>query len=621
MTRMLAPFRALWSLLFGPVFQKEVYVSGRRVSTYYIRAAVALLLFVVLIIACIPLVFESVQGGVVELQSSQRLATALTGVVIGFDFAILMLFTPILMVPSVMEEVMKRTLPALLTTPISAAEIVLGKLLGRGINLVVLAFIPIPILLVLRTMGGVPGDVIVSAVALLVSATILTGSLSILVSVWARKPGSGILASFIFFIALQGFPPLLLALLSQKWRIIRVPEDIIASASVFSSLGFTLVEKLGGETIPGIPTSHLWINNSLYNLGIAAILIAFAVLMLRRVMRRESAGLTLNAADTGADALVVPASENERPPARVVVLDQRDQRVVGDQPVFWREIRQPVFAKRKHFVIAIIAVVCLLGLIFFLGSDSPGDALQVAMGITLILTLLGSAVLTTGSIGAERDSQTWDVLLTTSISANEILWGKFLGILKRQAIVPLLGMLFMAIIGAMLLETVHLREMLIWLCYTIGPIFFFSATGVFFSLLCRKSTVAAVWNLLVAFVLWAALPAAIALACYPLERYLYQQELITDTFLSGCLLVNPVYCFFASMAASHDTAWSTSASVEFAGSYRLSSSTFAVVAFVVAAGYVAAGCAVLLLANHLFPRLSGRVSSTPKTTQTTLIPG
>ena len=618
---MVAPVRALWSLLFGPVFQKEVYVSGRRTSTYYIRAAVALLLFAVLILACIPLAFEGSQGEVVRLQQSQQLAATLTGVVIGFDFAILMFFTPILMVPSVMEEVVKRTLPALLTTPISAAEIILGKLLGRGINLVVLALIPIPVLLVLRTMGGVPGDVIVASVAMLLSATILIGTMAILISVWARKPGAGIVASFIFFAAIQGIPPLTLALISQKWRLLRVPEDMIASCSVFSSLAFTLIERLGGESLPGLPTTYMWIYNSLYNLSLAAVFLLVAVLMLRRVMRREGTGQL----ESGPSISVVPTSVvSENPQGQIHVpaaqQTERDRREVGDQPVFWREIRQPIFAKAKHLVLAIVAGLGLLGFIFYLGSDSPGDALQISLGIALVLSLLGSAVLTTGSIGTERDSQTWEVLLTTSLSANEILWGKFLGILKRQLIVPALGVLFLLIIGMGILERAHPRELLVWVCYSGGPIFFFSASGVFFSLLWRKSTVAAVWNLLIALALWAVLPAAVALTCYPLERYLFQQETFTESVLSWCLIINPVFSFPSALAAGYETAWSTSSQVEFAGNYSLSRSTFTVVACVVAAGYIAAGCAMLWLAKQLFPRLSGRVTKTPVSGSVSLIP-
>ena len=83
--RVIIPFRALWSLAFGPVFQKEVYISGRRTSTYYVRFAVAMLLLAVVVVACIPLALESGSSqGVIQLQQSQQLAAVLTAVVIGF---------------------------------------------------------------------------------------------------------------------------------------------------------------------------------------------------------------------------------------------------------------------------------------------------------------------------------------------------------------------------------------------------------------------------------------------------------------------------------------------------------------------------------------------------------
>ncbi len=617
--RLLVPFQTIWSLAFGPVFQKEVYISGRRTSTYYVRSAVALLLLGVIALTCIPLALESGSNqGVIKLQQSQQMATILTAVVIGFDFGILMLFTPILIVPAVMEEVTKRTLPALLTTPISAAEIIFGKLLGRGLNLIVLALIPMPILLVLRTLGGVPGDIVPATVAMILTGTVLIGSLSILISVWSRKPGAGIVATFIFFVALQAIPPVVLAL-AWDLKIFQVPEQVIASLSVFSSLFVTLLVKLAGETVP-FQTTQLWIINSLYNLAISAVLLLVAISMLRRVMRREGSGESgMSSISVDDTVLVVPpaglttaapgAALSHEP---VLHIAHRDQREVGDQPVLWREVRQPVFAKRRHLFIAIAAVIGLLTLIFYMGRHSPVEAMQVALGITLVLALLGSAVLTTGSIGTERDSQTWEVLLTTSLTAHEIVWGKFLGILRRQLIVPALGAVFILLLGVGIFRGVHPAEILLWLCHTCGPLFFLSATGVFFSLLCRKSTSAAVWNLLLAIVLWGVFPAVVGIVCYPIERYFLQQSNFSDAVFSGILLTNPVFCFFATVGGGgigSNARWSSGTTVSLFGNYDITLLEFVIVSLVICAGYVAAGIAVLRLTKTLFPRLSGRVSA------------
>src|SRR5262244_932386 len=67
-----------------------------------------------------------------------RFTATFTWAFLGFQYAVLLLLTPVLTVGAVAEEREKRTLDLLLTTQLSAADIVVGKLLPRLAHLFLL---------------------------------------------------------------------------------------------------------------------------------------------------------------------------------------------------------------------------------------------------------------------------------------------------------------------------------------------------------------------------------------------------------------------------------------------------------------------------------------------------
>ena len=111
-----------------------------------------------------------------------------------------------------------------------------------------------------------------------------------------------------------------------------------------------------------------------------------------------------------------------------------------------------------------------------------------------------ASVKTASGIASEREARTWDVLLSTTLTGREIILGKFVGALKTQLILPalLIGHLVLATIFGAIHPIVIPQAMLIIL----GPIVFLSATGVLFSLLFKRTTVAGVCNMGLALGVW-----------------------------------------------------------------------------------------------------------------------
>jgi ABC-type transport system involved in multi-copper enzyme maturation permease subunit len=112
----------------------------------------------------------------------------------------LVLLTPALTAGALGYEREKDTLTALLGTQLQAREIVLGKLLGRLALLLRIALVPLPILLIAMILADqAPGRVLLA----LVQATVLTFSLTtacMLLAVWMRRTSDAILACYAIMI-------------------------------------------------------------------------------------------------------------------------------------------------------------------------------------------------------------------------------------------------------------------------------------------------------------------------------------------------------------------------------------------------------------------------------------
>ncbi len=113
----------------GPIFHKEVWVAGRRAGPYWIRClyAAGLLGLVALVFAAARSNFSG-NSSAQRLQQLQQIAPAVTLAIVWFQQIALCIAAIILAAPAICDEQRAGTLGALLTTPLRAWQIVLGKL-------------------------------------------------------------------------------------------------------------------------------------------------------------------------------------------------------------------------------------------------------------------------------------------------------------------------------------------------------------------------------------------------------------------------------------------------------------------------------------------------------------
>jgi ABC-type transport system involved in multi-copper enzyme maturation permease subunit len=551
----------------GPIFQKEVWISGRKAGTYWARAlyTAGMLGFVTLIFTTVN--FERfVSSPAQRLQVSQEIAPAIFTTVIGFQFLALALAGCILGAPTICEEKRAGTLGTLLTTPLRPWQIVVGKTAAFFVQILILTLIATPLMLAIRVFGGLTSEVVVACTCLSLSTALLAGLLGLLASIGAKRTPGAILSAIIFLVFSQGAVPLLYMIRDWCGQTVSWWNLIYACAPAAA-----LMQLIGqyGAPVPHHILHDAWISSTAYNLGLCAMALVLASLRLRRTMIKEAAGgspipagkksrrsrRTAEPTDDVPEPQVqhatpvpaallrpdgapsLPESAPGAPPLRKKKRRVYDHasRDVADQPVLWRELRQSSFRSRLQLIGTSSVFLALLGLLYWkvgLSEDGLHGTLTI---IAIIASLCIAAVSTTSGISGERESRTWEALLTTPLSARQIVAGKFLGAIRRQWFVPaLLAAHFAA--SVLYFKYKHDGFHAVGVPYVFAvltaPIIAMSGTGVLFSLLCRKSTLAAVCNFGLAVILWAAAPFVALLITEVLNfRGTERQDLLNVIFL------------------------------------------------------------------------------------------
>jgi ABC-type transport system involved in multi-copper enzyme maturation permease subunit len=113
------------------------------------------------------------------------------------------------------------------------------------------------------------------------------------------------------------------------------------------------------------------------------------------------------------------------------------------------------------------------------------------VGFVLIFNVLAAPVFTAGSISSERERQTLDLLLTTTISSWQILWGKLLAGYRVSAVLTaflMFPLLLSALNISMFLQ--NWRSILVFAAICLMASIFNSVLALFMSTVFRKTSTA-----------------------------------------------------------------------------------------------------------------------------------
>jgi ABC-type Na+ efflux pump permease subunit len=354
---------------------------------------------------------------------------------------------------SIAGEKERRTLDFLLGTPLSSAEIILGKLLACLFQFGMYVAAGVPVMLVLHVLGGVDVGLILLAYAALACLALFLTGMSIWISTAAADARRAISHSVLFMLAWLTLP-MLVSLLGRRF-FPGLPNFIFtANAWVLASSPVGLLLRIGGgATKAGLLSAVLRMSGLQLSVGVVFVL--WSIARLRREFRISRSG-----EKTGLLYRLIRPGWRFRP-----------RPAVSDDPILWREMT----TTRENFVIRMIGLVLMLGIYgtlgyftfffarpafielwqhgyaggpaslapagsdwlmrFFMPAAGPGAPVDLARNefssflraitcpLVFLVTLvaLGAAA---EAIATERARGTWDSLLATSLSARDILRSK-----------------------------------------------------------------------------------------------------------------------------------------------------------------------------------------------------
>lgn len=441
-----------------PIFRREMVAAARQWRLYAERRAIGSMLFVIVCGSFAAWWYWA--GGVLDSGTMARIWNEALRWGVGFQGGIAgsILIRGAL---SIARERERRTLDFLVATPLSSAEIVLGKLAACAAISVGTMGVGLPIMLLLHSVGGVELRLIGLMYAALAAMGFFLGAMAIWIS--AETPDRRI-AGGVFMLLLMTWliGPFSVTVFLPRWGI-RLPAWLAAANWwLVSSSPVVIVFHIA----TGLRSWDRLVEEVARLMALqagAAVLFTVAAIARLRPAYRALTGL---------------ARPEDRKARRRLVWRWRPRLAVGDDPILWREMytsRIGGFTKGYFvllYALAIAALIYVTGrfagpafaelwhngygfngetpaeaetnlfIRWFMPGTRAGGPIDVARMdfnlliryITAVFSMLVSfriAIGATETIGSEKTRETWTSLLTTPLEPRDILRAAMLASLWR----------------------------------------------------------------------------------------------------------------------------------------------------------------------------------------------
>ena len=493
----------------GPIFAMELRITARRKRTYALRFVYLGLLLLVLLAVFAPQ--QMPESAVARANRLAELGYYFFVAFAWFTLVAMVLAGPVLTSTAISGERLHNTLGVLLMTPISAWQIVAGKLFSRVLIALTLIGLSLPVLAVVRLLGGVEVEQMLAVLALCVATLLFTAAVGLLFSILMRRAYAVILVSYgLFFLLWAVIPTLTMwTIMAVTWSsgtgpglgTIQPAVRVITQFNPFTAMMHAVFPQ--GAMGPLAISPWQW--SAVWQLAFAALALLVCARLVRRLAARGGDNRVPRPARPAPPAAIAPPHpqlhDGTAPPTPAVhrATPKRLHRGdVSDNPVLWRELARPLLARRWQRWLAIIIVTCVLGLSYILIAvgghmDDPYAQGPFVWMFCMVMTVL-ACVLSATAIAQEKESDTWTLLLATAVSPRQIVYGKVFGLLRRlvwPAAMITAHLLLFTLTGA-----IKPLGLLVILALIFGTNFLWIATGVYFSLRLRTVTFAVVLNLM-----------------------------------------------------------------------------------------------------------------------------
>lgn len=437
-------------LVDNPVLQRELLTNLRAP-----RAFVLMLVYQIALAAVILIAYP--RDVRIDLSRESASAQRLVDFFFVGQFAIASLMAPSFTAGSITGEKERKTYEMLLASPLRPWVIVSGKLIAALTHLVVLIIGSLPIIMLCLPLGGVSIYELLAAYMGLVFAIFLFGSISIFCSSYFKRTSSSLVVSYVFILPILLLGVFAWLALSSRGdlRLILTTTAVPILCTVFSSVLLSVTARR--LLYPPDVGSQ---GNEVVDL---------------EKEQREAVGLVIQR-DQFPDNLFAP-------PRRKTLMND------AANPIYDKEMHAELFSQgtlmlRLVIQLSMVLAIPLMAILLFWFPNLA----SYYVGYVLVFNLLTAPVFTAGSITGERERQTLDLLLTTTISTWQIMWGKLISGF-RVSFVLTAFLMFPMVLGCISPElSRNWKAMLAFFAICIVASLFNSVLSLFISTLVRRTS-------------------------------------------------------------------------------------------------------------------------------------
>ena len=417
--------------ILGPILGTELRAVARRARSYRLRSSLAIALSLAVGISFLMVGFAT--GGWLSIHETALMAEYVFAAIAGIQVVLTVGLVPTLLAGAIAQERERRTLDGLLTTHLSSAQIVLGKLLSGLLQYGSCLLTTLPLAILLCLLGGVDPRLVLLVYEGTASVAFFVAGLSLLVSTSERRASRAVNKTIAVVSAWFILPGVLKVFLPRVfllgWQWIKGCNEWFEASSPHSVAEALMTSGVGTRLIESI----VWMIGLQLTLG--CVFVIWSIARLRRCSQGQ-------AEDPGLRRRLSPLWTGlrrrlfGRPPC-------------GSDPVLWKEIH----TARMPGLVEILAAIVGLGLVGLIGwgayyfgrpafleqywaeAVSPrSDAKRTQFNHFLshtsswveFFTLLIVAGIAAGTVTLERAQDTWDSLIASPLSGREILRAKMI---------------------------------------------------------------------------------------------------------------------------------------------------------------------------------------------------
>ena len=386
-------------LFENPVLQRELVVNLRMTRAFVLLFGYLAALGAVVYVAW-P---QQVQ---LDLTTNPEAARRLVNLFFLGQYLLASLMAPSFTAGAITGEKERKSYEMLLATPLKPGAIVLGKLLASLCHLAILIFASLPIVMLCLPLGGVSLYEVLAAYLALILSVVTFGMISLAASSYFKRTASSLVVTYLLILPL----------------------------ALIGVLMWNALEARGNE--------RLFITVTVFPVVCAAICATLFTATSRRLLHPPDVGSegkeVVDLEQEAQQAVGLVIQQDQFPDRLFAPAKRNDLLADGVNPVYDKEMRSEIFSQGTLMLRVVIQVSMLLAIplmaacLYFRPDWAPWY-----MSYVLLFNMLVGPVFSAGAVTSERERETLDLLLTTTLSPSQILWAKLVSGLRVSSVLTM----------------------------------------------------------------------------------------------------------------------------------------------------------------------------------------